>query len=561
MRCIGLLLVAIGCRAPAAEGYDLVISRGKIVDGTGNSWYRGDIGVRGDRIAVVAPPGALDGATAVARVDASDRVVAPGFIDIQSHSWNPLLFSDGRVVSKVTQGVTSEILGESTTPAPSNENIDALFPKGDPDDSLMNAQVARFRGARGFGTWLDAMEAHGNSVNSGSYLGATTVRAYAMGQAAGPANDAQLDTMRSVVRNAMEDGAFGISSALIYPPGSYAGTAELVAMAQAMSPLHGTYITHMRSEDDSLFEAMAEAFRIGKEGDVPVIIYHLKASNRRNWNKATRMVALIDSVRAAGQDVVATMYPYPFSGNNLGECVPDWVSEGGQFFATLKDVAQRERILREMTDPVGAPLCQLEGPSAYMVANFKQPALVKYEGMMLDRIASDMKRPWAEAIVELLITEGRDLSKINFTMSEENVAMQIQSPWVIIGTDAGGVDPDSSTSIVHPRSYGTYPRILGRYVREQKLLTLEDAVRRMTSAVATRLGIRDRGQLRGGAFADIVVFDEATVLDVATPERPHQISRGVEHVWVNGIQVLKGGQHTGATPGRALRGPGWTGRP
>ncbi len=552
-------LLATACAAPAPAGYDLVISRGKVVDGTGNPWFYGDVGVRGDRIVAIAPAGALDSASAAARLDASGRVVAPGFIDIQSHSWNPLLFADGRVLSKVTQGVTSEILGEATTPAPSNENIDPLFPTGDPDDSLMNAQVAQFRGARGFGTWLNAMERHGNSVNSGSYLGATTVRAYAMGQTAGPAGEAQLDTMRAVVRNAMQDGAFGISSALIYPPGSFAGTAELIAMAQAMSPLHGTYITHMRSEDDSLFEAMAEAFRIGREGQVPVIIYHLKASNRRNWDKAPRMVALIDSVRTAGQDVVATMYPYPFSGNNLGECIPDWASEGGKLFETLRDTAQRARLLREMTDPSGAPLCQLEGPTAYMVANFKYPAFKKYEGMMLDKIASDMKRPWAEAIVELLVTEGRDLSKINFTMSEANVAMQIRSPWVVIGTDAGGVDPDSSTSIVHPRSYGTYPRILGRYVREQKLLTLEDAIRRMTSAVATRLGIRDRGQLREGAYADIVVFDEHTVIDLATPERPHQISRGVEQVWVNGVQVLKDGQHTGAKPGRALRGPGWTG--
>ena len=559
-----ILVTLAACAPPATLGgaidrlpYDVVIENGKIVDGSGNPFVYGDVGIRGDRIATVAPRGALKNASARERVDARGHVVAPGFIDIQAHSWEAVLWRDGRVVSKVTQGVTSEILGEATTPAPSNEALEAL--EDIAGMAPRRAELQRsFRGTRGFDAWLRAIEANGSSVNVGSYLGATTVRAYAMGQAPGAPNAARLDTMRRVVRDAMQDGAFGISSALIYPPGAYAATAELTEMARAMAPYHGSYITHMRSEDDSLFEAIDEALRIARDGGVRLDIYHLKASNRRNWFKSPGMMAKIDSARASGFDVGGTMYPYPFSGNNLGECFPDWASENGKLFDNLKDPAMRDRIVREMTDPQGAPLCQLEGPTAYMIADFRKPEFVKYEGKLLSDIASGLGKPWAETIVHLIVTEGRDVSKINFTMSEDNVRSQIKYPWVVIGTDAGGVDPDSTTVVVHPRAYGTYPRILGRYVRELKLFTLEDAVRRMTSAVASRLSLRDRGLLREGMKADVVVFDDATIIDVATPERPHQISKGVEQVWVNGVRVLRDGSHTNAKPGKALRGPGWT---
>ena len=559
----GLLIVSCargpGGTAPSPErgSYDVIIENGRIVDGTGNPWTYGDVGIRGDRIAAVTPPGALRSATAMQRVDARGHVVAPGFIDVQSHSWESLLWRDGRVLSKVTQGVTSEILGEATTPAPSNENMDSLLETAAMEPPRAALQQS-FRGERGFGAWLDAFARHQRSVNVGSYLGATTVRAFVMGQSPGAPNSAQLEEMRTVVRNAMRDGAFGISSALIYPPGSYAGTAELIEMAKAMAPYHGGYITHMRSEDDSLLEAMDEAFRIAEEGGVRLDIYHLKASNRRNWGKAAAAVAKIDSAREAGLDVGATMYPYPFSGNNLGECFPDWAAEEGKLMENLGNPETRARILREMADPNGDPLCQREGPSAYLIGDFRKPEYQKYEGKRLGEIADDLGMPWPEAIVELITNEGRDLSKINFTMSEDNVRMQIRYPWVIIGTDAGGVDPDSTTRVVHPRTYGTYPRILGRYVREEKLFPLEEAVRKMTSAVAARLGLRDRGLLREGMFADVVVFDDATIIDRATPERPHQLSVGVEQVFVNGVQTLKDGAHTGATPGRVLKG--WGGR-
>jgi dihydroorotase/N-acyl-D-amino-acid deacylase len=541
--------------SPDRGSYDIVIENGRVVDGSGTPWTYGDVGIRGDRIIAVTPRGMLKNASAKQRVDARGNIVAPGFIDIQGHSWDALLWRDGRVLSKVTQGVTSEILGEATTPAPSNDKVEALvgLEGMSPDRAALQRS---FRGARGFGAWLDAMGRHENSVNVGSYLGATTVRAYAMGQTPGEPNAAQLDTMRAVVRNAVADGAFGISSALIYPPGAYASTRELTEMMKAMAPLHGGYITHMRSEDDSLFEAIDEAFRIAKDGGVRLDIYHLKASNRHNWGKAAGAVAKIDSARAAGLDVGATMYPYPFSGNNLGECIPDWAAEEGKLLDNLKNPDARARILREMADPNGAPLCQREGPQAYMIAGFRKPEYAKYEGKLLSDIATDLGKPWPETVVELITTEGRDLSKINFTMSEDNVKMQIKWPWVIIGTDAGGVNPDSTKSVVHPRAYGTYPRILGRYARDEKLFTVEEAVRKMSGAVATRLGLRDRGLLREGMFADVVVFDDKTIIDLATPDKPHQISKGVEHVFVNGVQVVRDGQHTGATPGRVLRGPG-----
>lgn len=554
----GASACAAGSRTSAATpavAYDIIVENGRLVDGTGNPWTYMDVAISGDRIAAVVPRGALRSARAHQRVDAGGRIVAPGFIDIQSHSWDALLWRDGRVVSKVTQGVTSEILGEATTPAPSNELVEARLSY----DSMPPARAAlqrSFRGARGFGAWLDAMDRHPTSVNVGSYLGAATVRIHAMGQAPGEPNAAQLDTMRAVVRSAMLDGAFGVSTALIYPPGSFAGTRELTEMARAMAPLHGSYITHLRSEDDSLFQAMDEAFRIAQEGGVRLDIYHLKASGRRNWDKAAAAVAKIDSARAAGLDVQATMYPYPFSGNNLGECFPDWAAEGGRLFENLRDSTTRARIVREMQDPAGDPLCQGEGPAAYMITSFRKPEHEKYEGRFLADIAKDMNLAWPDAVIELILAEGRDLSKINFTMSEDNVRMQIVKPWVVIGTDAGGIDPDSARSNVHPRAYGTYPRILGRYVRELQLMPLEEAVRKMTGGVAQRLGLPDRGLVRAGMFADIVIFDDRTILDMATPDKPHQLSRGVEHVFVNGVQVLRNGVHTGAMPGRALRGAG-----
>lgn len=547
---------------PASPGYDLVITNGRIVDGTGNPFYYGDVGVRGDRIVTVAGRGALAKAQTRQLVDAQGLVVSPGFIDIQSHSWGSLLFADGRVIGKVSQGVTTEILGEATTPAPSNSDVDSLFAGSDAEDTLMLKRVRTYRGTHGFGQWLAAMEAHGISVNAGSYLGATTVRGYAMGRKEGTPSAAQLDTMRTVVRDAMRDGAFGVSSALIYPPGSYAGTDELIEMAKAMSPLHGTYITHMRSEEGALLGAMDEAIRIGRDGSVPVVIYHFKASGQRNWPLAALAIAKLDSVRAAGQDVKATMYPYPASGNGLSACIPGWVLAEGKLLERLQDASLKARIRRDMSDvsPGAATYCQANTPDAYQISGFKTAAWKQYEGKRLNEIAASLKLDWIDAIIALTIGEKGTLSKVTFGMSEPNVAAMLARPWVVVGSDAGGSDPDTTTALVHPRSYGTFSRILGKYVRTDRVLTLEDAVRKMTWSTAQILGLRDRGLIREGSFADIVIFDPATVTDNATFTKPHQLSTGVREVFVNGVAVWQNGKHTGATPGRTVYGPAWDGQ-
>ncbi|HET7189108.1 MAG TPA: D-aminoacylase [Gemmatimonadaceae bacterium] len=542
---------------PAEATYDVVLTGGRIVDGTGNPWYYGDVGVVGDRIVRIAPRNALATAPARQRIDATGLVVAPGFIDLQAQSYDAHLVGDGRVVSKIAQGVTTEILGEGGTPAPVN---DAMIAAMSPADSATTRLMRGFTGAHGFGAWLDAMERHGSSVNVGSFLGAEVPRIFAKGYAQGPATPAELDTMRRVVRDAMRDGAFGIGSALIYPPGSYAATDELVAMAQAMAPYHGLYISHIRSEDDSLFEAMDEALAIGRRAGVPVEIYHLKAAGSRNWHKAAAMVAKIDSARAAGQDVGATMYPYPASANSLSACIPPWASANARLLENLRDPATRARIVREMADTSrGAlPLCQIDSANVIMVVGFTRPELAKYEGWRLDRIAADRARPWAETLVDLVVAEEGRVGKITFSMSDENVAMQLRRPWVVIASDAEAHDPATARGLAHPRAYGTFARVLGRYVRDERLFSLEEAVRRMTSAVAIRIGVTDRGLVRPGMFADLAVFDPATIADRATYERPHQLAVGVQHVLVNGTEVWRDGAATGATPGRALRGSGFT---
>ncbi len=549
-----------GAVAPAPGGggpaYDVVIEGGRIVDGSGNAWFYGDVAITGDRIARIAPPGMLRDARTQQRVDARGLVVAPGFIDIQGQSRDALLTGDGRVVGKVTQGVATEILGEGWTNAPVNDRVLLAADPSEPSDT---AHAGEFRGEHGFDAWLRAMERHGMSINAGSFVGAATVRMYAKGLAAGAPTPAELDTMRAVTRRAMADGAFGVASALIYPPGNFATTEELVEIAKAMAPYGGVYITHMRSEADQFLEAIDEAIRIGHEGGVPVEIYHLKAAGRRNWPKAAAAIAKIDSARASGMDVQADMYPYVAGGTALAACLPPWASADGKLFDNLRDSSTRARIkaevLSERTD--WENLCSLATPEGVLVLGLRKPEDTLWAGKRLSEIAAAMHKPWPDAAIDLILTEQAGIGTIFFLMSEDNVALQLRQPWIKIGTDAGGYDPDSARGLTHPRSYGSYPRILGRYVREQRVLGLEDAVRKMTSAVATRLSIRDRGLLAQGYYADVVVFDPAAVIDHATFEQPHQLSTGVRYLFVNGVPVVSNGRHTGAKPGRIVRGPGY----
>jgi len=538
--------------------YDVVIEHGAVVDGSGNSWFQGDVAIKGDRIARIAPAGMLKDAKATRRIDATGLVVAPGFIDIQAQSVQQLMNGDSRVVSMITQGVTTMIFGEGETPAPVNDGILALYKEEGGDTATLRI-LQGFTGDHGFGKWLDEMQQRKASVNFGSFLGAATVRAYAKGMTEGPATPAELDTMRAVVRHAMQDGAFGVASALIYPPGSYASTAELVEEAKASAPYGGIYITHMRSEGDRLLEAMDEAFTIGREGGVPVEIYHLKAAGVQNWPKAARMIAKIDSARAAGQDVGADQYVYTAGANGLSSCIPPWAHADGKLLQRLADQAQRMRIHADMmrADTSWENLCLSATPAGVEVVGFKVDSLKRYEGKRLADIATAMHRDWPDALMDLTVAEHNQLGQLLFIASDSNVAMQIRQPWMKFGTDADGMDPDSAKGMTHPRAYGNYPRILGRFVREQHVLTLEDAIRKMTWAVAQRLSIRDRGLLHEGMYADVVVFDPRTIIDRATYEQPHQLSVGMKHVFVNGVEVVLDGRATGAKPGMVVRGPGY----
>jgi dihydroorotase/N-acyl-D-amino-acid deacylase len=564
IRSLPLAILLAGCaRTPAttpppAVAYDLVIENGSIVDGTGNSWFYGDVAISNGHIVRIAPRGMLRAATARERIDARGLVVAPGFIDIQGQSGGLLLFGDSRVVGKVSQGVTTEILGEGETPAPLTAR--ALQADGNlsPERRALRETIA---GARGFDAWLRAMESRGTGINVGSFVGAGTIRQFGMGTAMGDATPAALDSMRAAVTRAMQDGAFGIASALIYPPSTFASTDELIETAKTMAPFGGVYITHMRSEADRVLEAMDEAIRIGAEGGVPVEIYHLKAAGVRNWGKEPAMIAKIDSARALGRDVAANMYPYTAGATGLTSCLPPWTSADDKLFENLADAATRATIRAEIENPTTEweNLCELATPQGVLISSLMQPANRPHAGKRLSDIATAMNKDWITTVMDLILSERRRVETTYFLMTEENIALQMRRPWMKFGTDASGPDPDSVRALLHPRAFGTYPRILGRYVRAQGVLPLEDAVRRMSGAVADRLTIRDRGYLREGMWADVTVFDPATITDLATFEQPNQASTGVRLVLVNGVPVWRDGRHTGAKPGRLVRGPGWTG--
>ena len=551
--CGGVRGASPGAAPGVAEDslYDVVIANGRIVDGAGNAWFYGDVAIRGDRIAKIVRRGSLAPLAGRRRIDATGMVVAPGFIDIQGAG--NYVSGDGRDVSKVTQGITTEIFGEAYTGAPISELslADATVPAV--------ATARRFMGPRGFDAWLRAMESHGISPNVGSFVGASTLRSFGMGMRMGAAPGDAMESMRTAMRNAMEDGAFGLGTALIYPPGNYASTEELIEIARVMAPYGGIYITHMRSEADKVLEAMDEALRIGREGGVPVEIYHLKAAGTGNWSKEAAMIAKIDSARTAGLDVQANMYPYTAGGTGLAACLPPSASADGKLFANIANDAGRARIRAEVAKPTSfwESLCEQATPAGVLIAALRSPANQQWSGKRLSEISAGMGKDWLDTVMDLLRAEQRDIGTMYFLMNEDNVRLQLKQPWMKIGTDAGGSDPDSTKALVHPRSYGTYPRILGKYVRDEHVIPLEDAVRKMTSAVAERLLIADRGLLRPGMYADVVVFDPQRIQENSTYEKPLQLSTGMKVVLINGVEVVHDGRHTGAKPGRIVRGSAW----
>jgi N-acyl-D-amino-acid deacylase len=547
-----LLLCALATTVLSAQSYDIIISGGRIIDGTGDAWFYGDLAIQGDRIARITPPGLLKNATAKQRIDAKGMVVSPGFIDIQGQSRRELLTGDGRLISKITQGITTEIMGEGGSNAPANDKTLAA------ESEETRAIDSRFTGQHGFRDWLEAMQRHGSSPNFGSFVGATTLRMYGKGMAQGAPTAAELDEMRGAMKRAMEDGAFGMASALIYPPGEYTTTNELVELAKVMSPYGGVYITHMRSEADRLLEAIDEAMEIGEKGGVPVEIYHLKAAGKANWPKMAQAIDKINQARARGVDIGADMYPYLAGGTGLTVCLPPWSSADGKLFDNLKDPAVRAKIHDEAMAPAKdwENICQQSTPEGVMLTRLNKAENHQYEGKRLSEIAASMHKDWADAAMDLISSEHSRVETMFFIASEDNLKLQLRQPWIKFGTDAAGIDPATAKSLAHPRSYGNMTRVLGKYVRDEKVIPLEDAIRKMSSAVANRLSIQDRGILKEGMFADVVVFDPATVADRATYEQPHQLSAGINEVFVNGVAVVHEGKVTGAKPGRIVWGPG-----
>lgn len=533
--------------------YDLLIRSAKVVDGSGNPWFYGDVAVYQDCIADISPAGQISTSSAHRIIEADGLVLAPGFIDILSHSIAPLM-RDGRSLSKITQGVTTEIMGEAWTPAPFAGKIAprALAPY------VPEVWQQKMQGWRRLGNWFEAMQEAGVSPNIGAFLGGGTLREYACGMQMGIASTEELETMRQVVREAMQDGAFGVSYALIYPPDDYADTDEIVEVCKLVAESGGVYITHLRSESDRLLEALEEALAIGQRAHLPVHIYHLKASRPENWPKMPLVLQRINEARAAGQDVTADVYPYTASGTGLNAMLPNWVFEGGNFYERLRNPAIRNRIREELLGP-NPPVDTRSRAEHVMPVGFQKPENQVYVGKRLSEIAQMRDQNWLECIFDLLVSEQQRIGTLYFTMSEDNLRLQYREPWTMVSTDAGGLDPVWAQGFgpVHPRGYGSYPKVLRKYVREEGLLSLEEAIRKMTSFPANRLGLFDRGRIQIGAKADLVLFDPKSITDHATFAQPHQLATGILHVWVNGQQVLKNGQHTGATPGQIVRGPGY----
>lgn len=538
--------------ACAAE-YDVLIRRGAVYDGSGAAPRVADVAIAGDRIAAV---GDIDVGRAKRVVEAAGLAVAPGFINMLSWACESLLV-DGRAQSDVRQGVTLEVMGEGDSFGPLNATMKA-------------EQVAQQRHLRydvvwtTLGQYLEHLERRGVSVNVASFVGAATVRIHELGYANRAPSAGELERMQTLVRAAMAEGALGVASALIYAPGSYAGTDELIALCRAAAESGGLYITHLRSEGDRLLEGIDECVQIARAAGIAAEVYHLKAAGRGNWGKLEAAIRRIENARAEGLRITADMYTYTAAGTGLGATMPPWVREGGfeAWMARLRDPATRARIEREMNAPGGDWENFLDGvgsPDGIRLVGFRNDRLKGLTGKTLAEVAAARGTTPAATIVDLVIEDGSNIDAVYSLMSEANVVRQLALPWVSFCSDEAALAPEGIflRANPHPRAYGNFARLLGKYARDERAIDLAQAIRRLTSLPAETLRIEDRGRLRAGCLADVVVFDPERIRDHAAYEKPHQYATGVRHVWVNGVQVLENGEHTGAKPGRVVRGPGW----
>ncbi|MBD3870311.1 MAG: D-aminoacylase [Acidobacteria bacterium] len=551
---ICLAVLCWSCGTGSEKDYELVIRGGTIYDGLGGTPFVADLAISGDRIAAI---GDLRSATGEREIDAENLAVSPGFINMLSWAVASLI-EDGRGMSDIMQGVTLEVMGEGWSMGPWTDEMkqEASDRQGDIKFDVEWTTLSEY---------LEYLETRGVSPNVASYVGATTVRIHEVGYEDRKATPEELARMQELVREAMRDGAIGVASALIYAPASFADSEELIALVSAAGEFGGTYISHIRSEGNRLEEGVEELIAIARETGVPAEIYHLKASGRPNWHKLERVFQMVEEARAEGLRITADMYTYPASATGLNASMPLWVQEGGHdaWVARLEDPAVRGRVIEEMNDSNATWENRFvqAGPENILLIEFKTEALKPLIGKTLAEVAAARGTDPAATAIDLVIEDNSRVGVCYFMMSEENVRKKVAQPWVSFGSDeeASATEGIFLESNNHPRAFGTFARVLGKYSREDGVVSLEEAVRRMTSLPADNIGIRDRGRLAKGFFADVVVFDPATVQDHATFEDPHHYSTGVHHVFVNGEQVVADSEHTGATPGRVVRGPGWTG--
>lgn len=550
--CVAALLL---CACAPAEQYDVVIRNGTVYDGMGAEPFSADIAIDGDRIVAM---GDIGKEQAVREIDAAGLAVAPGFINMLSWATESLLV-DGRAMSDLKQGVTLEVMGEGWSMGPLNARMKSEMAERQGDIRFEVAWTT-------LGDYLEHLEERGISPNVASYVGATTLRIHEIGYDNRPANAEELARMQNLVREAMREGALGVGSSLIYAPANFADTDELMALVRAAAEFGGAYISHIRSEGDRLEEGIQELIKIASLTGAPAEVYHLKASGRPNWYKLQNVFRMIEDARAAGLAITADMYPYPASATGLNASMPLWVQEGGHeaWLQRLRDPEIRARVVAEMTDPDADWENRFvqAGPENILLLGFDNPELKPLIGKTLAEVADLRGTSPAETAIDLVLEDDSRVDVSYFMMSEDNVRRKAARPWVSFGSDASAPAAEDVflQSNPHPRAYGTFAKVLGDFVREQQIMPLREAIRRMTSFPASNIGISDRGRLAEGYFADVVVFDPDVIDDRATFEEPHQYAVGVRHVFVNGEQVIRDGEHTGALPGRVVRGPGWQGR-